>query len=307
MLLVYNGVDIYPDISLRYCVHESYAERQSDSLTMCFNDPKGAWNNWEPVAGDIVSFEDNGMKTGKMYVHQLKPENGLFTIRALAMPTSGKIKRSKSWEAVRFLQLGAEIAQRHGLTLQQYGCTDLVYPYVAQNNETDFRFFCRLCALEGYQMILFDGAIIVYNESYIESIAPSETLAIGNGGIYQYSDASDQCYGASKVTCGRYYGTFSDASYPSDRVLRPAAPIQCSSNTEAGRFARGLLRNANKFAQTGSFSKSLLAGYSAASTVMLKTSKAAAWDGPAFISRIRNDYVKNSSVAYFRRITLEGY
>ena len=32
--------------------------------------------------------------------------------------------------------------------------------------------------------------------------------------------------------------------------LRPAVPVQVTSNAEAARFAKGLLRNANKFARS---------------------------------------------------------
>ncbi|NCB64464.1 MAG: hypothetical protein EOM52_12905, partial [Clostridia bacterium] len=99
MILTYNGVDIYPDISLQYCVHETHAERQADSLTLRFNDPKGVWSKWAPAPGDVVTFEDGSSRTGAMYIHHLSPENGLFTIRALSLPLSSKIKRSKSWEA----------------------------------------------------------------------------------------------------------------------------------------------------------------------------------------------------------------
>lgn len=307
MILTYNGVDIYPDISLQYCVHETHAERQADSLTLRFNDPKGVWSKWAPTLGDTVAFEDDTSRTGAMYIHQLSPENGLYTIRALSLPVSGKIKRSKSWEAVRFFQLGAEIAARHGLSFKQYGCTDQAYPYMAQTNETDFQFFARLCILEGCQMIIYDGSLIAYSEAHIESEEPSGALSIGSDGVYQYADASDRCYGTAEIVSGRFSGKYKDSRYPADRILRPAEPVRCNSDAEAGRFARGLLRSVNKYAQTGRFSKDLLLGYAAASTVAITTSKAEAWDGTAFITRARHDYVKNKSVLYFRRVILEGY
>lgn len=126
MNLYYNGVDIYGDVSVNYCVHEMFAEKQADTLVIRFNDTKGTWSKWQPAEGDTVQFKEGASDTGKMFVHSMKPENGLFTIRAMSMPKSGKTKKSKSWEGVRFLQLANEFAGNHGLTFQNYGCTDQV-------------------------------------------------------------------------------------------------------------------------------------------------------------------------------------
>ena len=40
MNLYYNGVDIYGDVSVNYCVHEMFAEKQADTLVIRFNDTK---------------------------------------------------------------------------------------------------------------------------------------------------------------------------------------------------------------------------------------------------------------------------
>ena len=84
------------------------------------------------------------------------------------------------------------------------------------------------------------------------------------------------------------------------------SPIQVTSNAEAARFAKGLLRNANKFARSGYFSKSLMTGYAAASILTLSTPRATMWDGTVFVYKVRHDFVGNKSTIYFRHI-LEGY
>ena len=47
MNLYYNGVDIYGDVSVNYCVHEMFAEKQADTLVIRFNDTKGTWSKWQ--------------------------------------------------------------------------------------------------------------------------------------------------------------------------------------------------------------------------------------------------------------------
>lgn len=305
MNLYYNNVDIYGGVSLNYCVHEMYAEKQADGLVLRFNDTKGVWSKWQPAEGDAIRFKEGSSDTGKMFVHSMCSENGLFTIRALSLPISGKTKKSKSWEGVRFLQIANEIAKAHGLTFQNYGCTDQVYAYLVQDNETDFAFFSRLCTLEGCQMLIYDGRLLVYNEAYLEKQAAAGSVTIEQNGQFLYKDNRSAGYGSCVITCGDCSGSFTAPGTRSSAILRPAG-IRVTSNGEASRFAKGLLRDANKYGRSGQFSKSLLTGYAAASLIKIKTPKASAWDGTVFVYRVRHDYVKNRSTIYFRDI-LEGY
>lgn len=306
MKLYYNGTDIYNDVSVNYCVHEMNAEKQADTLVIRFNDTKGVWSKWNPADGDVIRFKEGASDTGKMFIHSMKSENGLFTIRAMSMPKSGATRKSKIWEGVRFLQLANEIAKSHGLTFQNYGCADQVYPYLKQQNETDFALFSRICTLEGCQMLIYDGKLLAYNERYIERQTPAGTLNVDENGIFSYQDNRSACYGSCEVSSGKYSGKFKAPNAKSTTVLRPDKAIPVTSNSEAARFAKGLLRNANKYGHTGKFSKSLLLGYAAASLLKLKTKKASAWDGTVFVYKVRHDFVGNKSTLYFRDL-LEGY
>ena len=207
---------------------------------------------------------------------------------------------------MRFLQLANEIAGNHGLTFQNYGCEDNLYPYMTQANETDFAFFSRLCTLEGCQMLIYDGKLLAYNEQYIEGRPPAGKLEVDEGGVFSYQDNRGACYGSCEVSSGSFSGTFKAPGVKNTAVLRPEKALPVTSNAEAARFAKGLLRNANKYGHTGQFSKSLLTGYAAASLLTLKTKKASAWDGTVFVYKARHDFVGNKSTLYFRDL-LEGY
>ena len=306
MKLFYNNVDIYNDVAVNYCVHEMFAEKQADTLVLRFIDVNGVWSKWNPSENDEIKLTEGAANTGKMFIHSMKPENGLFTIRAMSMPKSGRTKSSKSWEGVRFLQLGREIATAHGLTFQNFGCADQLYPYLRQENETDFSLFSRLCTLEGAQMLIYDGKLLAYNEQYIEGQPPAGTLEVEDNGVFAYYDNRSSCYGSCEISAGSFSGLFKAPNATSTTVLRPDKSIPVTSNAEAARFAKGLLRNANKYGRTGQFSKSLLLGYAAASLLQLNTPKASAWNGPVFVYKARHDFVGNKSTLYFRDL-LEGY
>lgn len=306
MKLLYNNADIYNDVSVNYCVHEMFAEKQADTLVLRFNDTKGIWSKWNPAEGDAIRFKEEASDTGKMFIHSMKSENGLYTIRAMSMPKSGATRKSKIWEGVRFLQLGNEIARSHGLTFKNYGCKDQVYPCLKQQNETDFALYSRLCMLEGCQMLIYNGELLVYNEQYIESQTPAGSIEVDKNGVFSYQDNRSQCYGSCEVSAGSVSGKFVAPNAKSTTVLRPDKAITVTSNAEAARFAKGLLRNANKYGRTGQFSKALMTGYAAASLLKLKTKKASAWDGTVFVYRVRHDFVGNKTTIYFREL-LEGY
>ena len=306
MKILYQGVDIFPEVSVHRCFHDMYGEKQSDELLLKLNDTRQLWDVWSPKKGDTIAIEDGAAKTGKMFVESVVPESGIITLRAYSMPQSVKDKRSKSWEKVKFLQLAQEIAGRHGLTLETYGITDQTYDYVEQNNLPDFAFFQSRCTLEGAAFLVYDGKLVVYDEAHMESQTPADSITITPASDFEYRDEGASSYGSAEVVNGGLTGTFSAPS-GGDKVLRKIIPIRMSNQSEADRFAKGLLRDANKAAVTGTlWTGSLLRNYAAGSLVTLATDGVKSWDGPAFISRIRHDYVKTRSKLYLRK-PLEGY
>ena len=76
---------------------------------------------------------------------------------------------------------------------------------------------------------------------------------------------------------------------------------------EALRFARGLLRAANREAATIRLrTDTLLREWAAGSVLDLKAPAAASWDGTAFVSRLRHDYFDSRSKIWMTRM-LGGY
>ena len=306
MKLLYEGVDIAGKVSINFCEYETFAENRSDQLVVRFNDADGLWNFWKPARGEKVQLIDGANDTGVMYVTSIVPENGLFTLRAMSMPLSGENVNSRAWEGVRLLQIGADIASTHGLKFKSYNVTDRMYQYIKQERQTDFEFLHRLCQLESCAMIIYDGTLIIYDEHYMEDQAAADTITIGADGRFQYRDDSAQYYGTAEIVSGSFRGTFTDKNANSVRVLQPKTAIECASDTEAARFARGLLRAANKNARTGCFRTALSKGIAAASVINIKTVKANAWDGKVFVTRARHDFFAGESKVFFR-IPLEGY
>lgn len=303
--VIFKGVDITDSVSINRCYHDMYSEKQADMLTVRFNDPENMWDKWAPQVGDDISIQYGSIGTGKMYVEHVSPENGLYGIWALSVPPTFKEVKNKAWQKVKLRQMGQEIAQYHGLEFESYGVTDVLYDYIMQSQENDFQFFAMRCALEGCAFLVYDGKLIMYDEKYIESSTPSESIEIGVDGNYRYFDNSSLLYGSCKIEKGLNKGEF-DAGNGVSRVYIPEWNIHTSTAEEAARFAKNMLRYANKDAYHGYIRRKITPAYAAASMADLKNTRAPSWNGKVFINHIRNDYASGMSKIFFRR-PLEGY
>ena len=303
--LTYQGVDITDRVSINRCYHDMYAAGRSDELHLRVNDVDALWDSWAPAVGDEIKVDYGSIGTGTMFVASATPMNGVYDIVAQSAPASGFVIHNKAWQKVRFLQLFEEAAARHGLSFSSYGVTDVLYPYMSQNNESDFHFLHRIAQLEGCAFLVYDKRLILYSEAYMEGQEPTETLEVTVDGDYRYSDNRGRRYGSCVIECGLYSGKYA-ADNGSDKVLRPTNMPAVSSNAEAVRFAKNLLRAQNKECCGGFVRSRILPGYAAASTVELKNARAPSWDGAVFLYHIRNDYGAGQSKLFFRR-PLEGY
>lgn len=303
MRLKIAGVDVWNDVRVIELVHDSYAEGRADRLFVRFADPKGLWPGWGLTVGTEISADG----TGKMYVYACRAENGVFTVRAYSAPPDITERRSKSWAQVHLFQLVTEAAARHSLTPDFSQASDRLYNYKAQENETDLGFLAALCRTEGYALLIFDGRLVIYDEHRMEMIEPAETVTIGEDGVFTIEDRRGAGYGSARVAAGSVSGVFFAPDPVSGRVLYPDSDrLYATSNAEAARYARGLLRNANKGLLAGSFRRKYAPQISAGSTVRLLIERAPVYSGPVFITHARHDLIRNVSLIDFRK-PLEGY
>nr|DAR60063.1 MAG TPA: tail protein [Caudoviricetes sp.] len=303
--ITYKGVDITESVSINRCYHDMYAAGRADTLNLRVNDVDNLWDKWTPAVGDELKVDYGTIGTGTMFLASATPRNGTYDLCAWSAPASGYEVQNKAWKQVRLSQIGAEIAANNGLSFASYGVDDRLYPYLLQSGVSDFAFLNRICTLEGCAFLVYDKKLVVYSEPYMEAAAPSEVLTVTVDGDYEYTDRRAELYGSCIITGGEYSGEF-DAGNGVWRVLRPETPPNISSNAEAARYAKSLLRAANKGCCAGYVRSRILPGYAAASTVTLENSRAPSWDGAVFLEHVRNDYGAGKSKIFFRR-PLEGY
>ena len=76
MKILYEGVDIYPDISVHRCYHDMYAEKQSDELLLKLNDTRELWDSWNPKKGDTIAIEDGAgcVQRGRARIDEMQEQ-----------------------------------------------------------------------------------------------------------------------------------------------------------------------------------------------------------------------------------------
>lgn len=302
--LLIENADISDKVIVSSCVHEMYAGGRADSLHIKISDSAGIFDRWHVKPGMQIEFRDTGISSGKMFLYPVTHENGNYCLRAYSMPSSGIIPNTKVWERVHFNQIGKEIAERNGMEFVNYGIDDIIYEYRVQENETDFKFLGRLCTLEGIVLIIYDCKLIAAYEPYLEMSEPTITLNT-SGCKVEIEDNSILAYGSAIVSSGIYTGTF-QAQNGNDKVWIPKEKIECHSNSEAIRFAKGVLRDKNKMLFSGSVENSLMSQYAPGIMMNLIFQQVPSRSGAYFIYKVRHDYGNKKTKLFFRKV-LEGY
>lgn len=295
----YEGVEIYDKISVGRCWHDMHAWGALDSLSISFGDTNNLWDGWRPKDGDVIEVSDGAARTGKMYVRDVQPRSSAMDIRAYPVPHTMRESKCRSWESVRLYQMISQIAQDAGMQYETYGMENYLYSYVEQRNESDLAFLARRLTYEGANLIPFDGKLIVYSSTWAESQTPMKSLSINPGNDYEMSDDSARSYGSCLVTDGNTSAAFTAGS---GRQLKRVINDRITDVAEAARFARGLLRAANREAATITLrTDTMLRDLAAGSVLNIKAEAATSWDGRAFVSHLRHDYYDSKSKIWLTR------
>jgi hypothetical protein len=303
MKVIYNGVDIANKVKISKCTHEMYCEGKSDQLTLKMTDNDGYWDEWSPKIGDTLTIVEDTAKTGIMHISSITPSSGEISLVALSIPNTGLNRHTSAWEQVKFTQICTDLSQIHGLSLKIYGEIERVFEYVEQDNQTDFEFLHQICVLEGCSFLVFDMTLVVYSQSYLEGMNAISSIKVTKSDQFEYVDASSSEYGSCEVRIGKFYGKY---SIKDGSTYIPTKRFKVSSNAEALRYSKNILRDVNKRSRSGWFKKGSLLEFAPGSVLYLSTEQRKSWDSKVFITRIRNDYVNKECKVFFR-IPLEGY
>lgn len=298
MKLYVNNSDVTSSVSINQAIYESFSEDQADRIRIVFNDKDGTMSKYAINKGAIFRIKDDQLDSGVMYVKKAKPQNGQFEVIATSLPFSMVTKRTKEWKNTTLLNIMKSVAKTHSLTLKNYGVSDYTYKSVKQKEQSDIEFCNKILTYEGCKIIIRNKQMIIYSVKYIESQSAGTTINIGDDGRFEYFDNRFKTIGSLTNTYDKYTGKYVYSSSYSSSMQKS---VTVDSNGMALRYAKGLIREANKNRLCGHFTREMVKGLAGASIISIKNSKSAMCDGKAFVYHVRHDLVNNSSKIFFRK------
>lgn len=308
MNLKYNGIDITDNVNI---IDASITDRcggKADSMDITFSDVKKLWRQWQPIKGDILEVSGNGFSSGAMYIDEFGVFNGEYNIKSKSIPLNSRTRKSNIWENIRFKQIMSQLAAEIGLQIKTYGIEDYLYDRVDMLNKTNLEFISERCILEGYSLKITNSKAVIYDEKVLENYDPvkeiTEELLIGS---YSFKTISAGIYSSCLV---EYFSNDNRAIkykfIPKDSPIGDILKFNLRVNNigEAERYARNLLRYANKMETTGTFNIKQDSTLAAGNTINIKDM--GLFSGKYFIDLINHSFTNGKSYLKVRKI-LEGY
>jgi len=307
MLILYEGADITGDAHLKSARLMDYAGGRCDRVELTFSDPGRLWLLWGAKKGDTLRVSEGVYDTGMMWVDELRYEGGVFNLGAVSAPPAIREAAIREMENVRLSALIADTAGRAGLESALYGQeNDPLYTVLAQDGEPNLAFLARRCALEGSAVKIANGVVTVYDEPWAESQAPVREIGLTESSrFYAYSTSAGICSGCR--VRGDYEGEFHIPGKLGPVHLAGAAEHgigRISGAGEARRFARGLLRQLNRWEHCLTAELPLDTELAAGSVVRARLE--GAWGGIWIVGALTHEPLRGRSILRLRR-PLEGY
>lgn len=296
-LITYNGVEITDETSSVAVTHEMYAGGRPDTLSITFDDEDGRWPRWKPQIGDVITYSNDGVDTGDMYIYDMEISENKTRLYASSLPPVLKTRYVKAWEKVKMSQILSEFSDNYEIFTE-----DAWYKYKLCNTKIS-GFLNTMAELESSIFICHNNKLMIIGEEALENQNPVADLDCAGCRVV-VRDMTSNLFDACIVQSGEYMGACRISS--GERLYKPDIAIPCTSDAEASRYAKGLLRMANKQMYDIRWQGQMIPGISAGVCVNLINDEMPDHQGKMYVYRVRHEYHRNLTTIFMRR-PLEGY
>jgi phage protein D len=319
---------------LRSLTYTDNLSGAADDLSIEVEDRDSLWSgDWQPVFGDkVVARLDAEPWFGTNPVTSLRlgtfahdkitlsgpPRRAVLSCVSAPLATGlRRRKRTKAWRGVTLKTIANDIATRAGLALKYDGAEGARYQQAAQQNKSDLEFLQELCTQVGRTLKITESQIVIYDELTLDSGASVGTIDLIGGHVtsWDFSTSDSDRYGFCHVSCfDPRTGKKHEYQFPPDGVTFPGLTdngqtlelaISVSDIATAATRAKALLRNANRFATSGTITTvgdpGLVAG------VVFDLANAGGLSGKFIITKAEHHAVGGYTTTLTVRRCLEGY
>lgn len=249
MEITYQGKDITGYVIPNACVYRDVSHGKADTLDISFS-RAASWHRWNPKADDTIQVTEGRLDTGKLYVNTIVPAGNEYRILASSLPSTAL---RKAWANYKNIKL-SEILHRCAVECKMgdglYGIDgNILYPFLMRQNEGCAAFLERLAQCEGIALKAwggnFRGIGIEYAQG-LNTVRSWEIDAEQEGVKYQHQAGRKYSSLTVKSPWAEATAKDSGAKKGSQIII---SDLPAMDETQAGRWARGLLLSHNREAE----------------------------------------------------------
>jgi phage protein D len=250
MEFYYQGKNISEYVDIAECIHREHSNNKCDCLEITLEHADD-WYQWKPQIDDSISVSMDGYRTGKLYLNTIFPENDRFRIFATGLPRAGRTTGNESYTDTTLNDLIERCAGQSGMTGKLYGLDGTRhYVYLERSGESTAAFMSRILTLESACFKTVNGRFAGIGIESVQDGDPVQRITVlaGTSGVTHVKRA-DKLFSSLTIKTPYASATAYDDGAPSgNAVLRTDIPA--ANAAEATRWARGLLLNNNRSAET---------------------------------------------------------
>lgn len=299
MKIFYEGTDITEWVQARKCVCRDTAGSRCDSLDIEFENAAG-WYRWEPKEDDQIVVSHNGYDTGVMYVNTILPEKGRFRIFATSLPCAARAKGYQSFTGKTIEEIMRSCAMSSGMDFQIFGIDGkTVIPYIQRENEGCAAFLQRLLTLEGAALKCVNGKYTAIGIAYAQERPAHQAIRVQADQAGMAYTRGGQAYKTLTVETPYARATATDSAVPGSHSSLTVGDAPARTDLQAGRWARGLLLDANRKCEKLVMPSDFNIGYTAMTRIDVEGNLDAA--GQWLIEEAKHDFINLKSTATMHR------
>jgi len=300
--IFYEGSDITEMVQTRKCTSRDTAGNRCDSLDIEFENAAG-WYRWGPKEDDRIIVTHNGYDTGVMYVNTILPENGRFRIFATSLPCAARVKGYQSFTGKTIEEIMRACAMSSGMDFQIFGIDGhTVIPYIQRENEGCAAFLQRMLKLEGAALKCVNGKYTAIGISYAQERSAHQTIEVRADQAGMEYMRSGKAYKSLTVETPYAKATATDGAVPSSHSSITINDAPARTDIQAGRWARGLLLDANRKCETLIMPSDFNIGYTSMTRIDVEGSSDAT--GQWLIEEVIHDFINLKSTPTMHRCLL---
>lgn len=250
MEIYYQGKNISRVVNITKCIHRDVASGRADSLEIEF-DHAAAWFSWRPEKDDTIQIVNGSYDTGRLYLNTILPQGDHYRIIATSLPSLAARRAWFSFENATLEDILNRCSAECGMKYKLYGVDGRIrYAYILRRNEGCAALLNRLAQWEGLFLKAYNGVFRAIGMEYAQDQEPVQriTATPDQDGI-RYTRQENGSYAALTVSTPYAQVTAKDAARAGG-ITKIITDLPARNAAEAGRWARGLLKHANRAAET---------------------------------------------------------